>query len=193
MDHPITIAGIVIPTDNALFLAVLAVHIPAGITCVFAGAAAMLSKKGRGSHTRAGSIYYRSLIVVFLTMTALASMRWAHAYHLFVLGLLSFAAAFAGRRSVRHSSTLRFQGHILGLGASYVLLLIAFYLDNGPSLPLWKSLPPVLYWVLPLATGAPIIAWAVLRHPLAIKERARDNRVLPTGTQGDSASTNQQL
>jgi hypothetical protein len=53
------------------------------------------------------------------------------------------------------------------MGASYVLLLIAFYVDNGHSLPLWKELPPIAYWLLPAAIGIPLIVRALLWHPLA--------------------------
>ena len=53
------------------------------------------------------------------------------------------------------------------MGLSYVLLLIAFYVDNGKNLPLWKDLPSVVYWLLPSAIGIPLIIWALLRHPLA--------------------------
>ena len=56
--------------------------------------------------------------------------------------------------------------HISGMGASYILRLIAFYVDNGRSLPLWKELPPVAYWLLPLVVGIPMIVRALLRHPL---------------------------
>ena len=167
MDQSITIAGILIPTRDPLFLTILAIHVPAGLTSVIAGAVAMFSRKGRGKHSRAGLIYYRALLVVFLTMTALAAMRWAHDYHLFILGSLSFVAAFGGHRCLQRHDTWRIRGHIIGLGASYVLLLIAFYVDNGPNLPLWKDLPAVTYWLLPLLVGVPIITWAVLRHPLA--------------------------
>jgi len=48
-----------------------------------------------------------------------------------------------------------------------VLLLIAFYVDNGHSLPLWKELPPIAYWLLPAAIGIPLIVRALLWHPLA--------------------------
>ena len=167
MDQSITIAGILIPTRDPLFLTILTIHVPAGLTCVLAGAVAMFSRKGRGKHSRAGLIYYRALLVVFLTMTALAAMRWAHDYHLFILGSLSFAAVFGGHRCLQRHDTWRIRGHIIGLGASYVFLLMAFYVDNGPSLPLWKDLPAVTYWLLPLLVGAPIITWAILRHPLA--------------------------
>jgi hypothetical protein len=53
------------------------------------------------------------------------------------------------------------------MGASYVLLLTAFYVDNGKSLPLWKELPAIAYWLLPAAVGVPLIMRAMLWHPLA--------------------------
>jgi hypothetical protein len=50
------------------------------------------------------------------------------------------------------------------MGVSYILLLTAFYVDNGKSLPLWKELPPIAYWILPGAIGGPIIGRALLRR-----------------------------
>ena len=52
------------------------------------------------------------------------------------------------------------------MGTSYIVLLTAFYVDNGPNLPLWRELPPLAFWILPSAVGIPIIIWALLRHPL---------------------------
>jgi hypothetical protein len=53
------------------------------------------------------------------------------------------------------------------MGLSYVLLLVAFCVDNGKQLPLWKDLPYFMYWLLPLAIGVPPVIRALLRHPLA--------------------------
>ena len=53
-----------------------------------------------------------------------------------------------------------------GMGLSYILLLTAFYVDNGPHLPLWRHLPPLAFWVLPGLVGLPILFWALVRHPL---------------------------
>ena len=58
------------------------------------------------------------------------------------------------------------------MGLSYVLLLTAFYLDNGRNLPLWRELPQWAFWVLPSAIGGPIIVYALLRHPLAQERMA---------------------
>lgn len=56
--------------------------------------------------------------------------------------------------------------HIAGMGTSYVLLLVAFYVDNGPNLPVWRALPHPTYWLIPTIVGAPLIIRALLSHPL---------------------------
>lgn len=161
----IVVAGIEVPCDSSVFLAVLAVHVPFGLACVVTGIVAMLSKKGRGRHPTFGTIYYWCLAVVFASATALAAMRWAENYHLFILGLLSFAAASFGRMARRRGWRGWVTPHIGGMGLSYILLLTAFYVDNGKSLPLWKELPSIAYWLLPGAVGLPLIVRALLRHP----------------------------
>jgi hypothetical protein len=44
------------------------------------------------------------------------------------------------------------------------VLLTAFYVDNGPRLPLWKELPPIAFWTLPSLIGLPLLARALARH-----------------------------
>ena len=149
-------AGIEIPSTNPVFLAAVGVHILLGLACIITGAIAMLSEKRPGRHPRNGTIYFWCLAGVFLTATGLAAVRWAQDYHLFILGALSFAAACFGREARRHRWRGWVRLHISGMGASYVLLLIAFYVDNGKSLPLWRELPPVAYWLLPAAVGIPL-------------------------------------
>lgn len=160
-----TLAGIEIPSTDPFFLAVVAVHIPLGLSCVIVGALAMLSKKQRGHHSRVGKIYFWSLLALFASTTVLAVMRWSDDYHLFVLGAISFASAWFGRTALRRGWRGRFRVHLTGLGLSYILLLVAFYVDNGRQLPLWRDLPAYTYWLLPLAVGTPIVVWALLRHP----------------------------
>ncbi len=53
---------------------------------------------------------------------------------------------------------------MLGMGLSYILLLTAFYVDNGPFLPLWRSLPALAYWLGPSMVGLPILVRALLKH-----------------------------
>ena len=161
------VAGIPIPSTSPAFLAVVALHVLVGLVCVVTGAIAMLSPKRSGRHPTFGTIYYWALVVVFVSATGLSVVRWAENYHLFILGLLAFIAASLGRAARRQRWRRCVRLHITGMGLSYILLLTAFYVDNGKSLPLWKELPPISYWLLPAAIGIPLIIRALLRHPLA--------------------------
>jgi hypothetical protein len=161
------VAGIEIPSTNPVFLAVVGIHVLLGLACTVTGVVAMLSRKRAGRPPRYGTIYFWCLGAVFLTASSLAAVRWAHDYHLFILGALSFAAAYVGRWAMQQRGRYWVRLHIAGMGSSYVLLLIAFYVDNGRFLPLWKDLPPLAYWLVPAAIGIPLIVRALLWHPLA--------------------------
>jgi uncharacterized membrane protein len=166
------IAGIEIPSVDPVFLAVvLGLHIPLGLVCVAVGAYAMLSKKGRGRHSTLGTIYFCCLLALFASVAFLSMMRWVENYHLFFLGMLSFVSAWLGRTALRQRWPSWTRMHIAGMGFSYVLVLIAFYVDNGRQLPLWKELPPVTHWLLPLVIGLPLIVRALLWHPLVQTKR----------------------
>jgi hypothetical protein len=164
--NPTTIGGLPLPSDTPLFLAFVIVHGMAGLTAVIAGAIAMLSRKQPGRHPQAGKVYYWALAVVFITMSVLALSRWSEDYHLFVLGLLSFVTATIGRTARRRLWPSWPRIHMTGMAASYILMITAFYVDNGPNLPLWRELPPLAFWILPTLIGAPILINALLRHPL---------------------------
>lgn len=160
------VAGIEIPSTSPLFLAFVGLHVLVGLVCVVSGGVAMLSPKRPGRHPTFGTIYYWCLLVVFLSASILAATRWDEDYHLFILGTLAFAAAFLGRAARRRRWPNWARLHIAGMGLSYILLLTAFYVDNGKSLPLWKELPPIAYWLVPAALGLPLIVFALVRHPL---------------------------
>lgn len=165
------VAGIPIPSTSPVFLAVVAVHVLLGLTCVVSGAVAMLSRKGRGRHSDFGTVYVWALAAVFGTSSGLALVRWSQDYPLFILGGLSLTAAVAGREALRRRVRNWARAHIAGMGCSYVLLLTAFYVDNGKNLPLWRELPQVAFWLLPAAVGLPIVAYAMARHPLVTGRR----------------------
>ena len=164
--NAIVIGGIPLPSDAPLFLAFIAVHIAAGLACVISGAFAMLSPKQAGRHPKLGTVYYWALVVVSVTMTALSISRWSEDYHLFILGALSFLAATVGRMARRRLWPSWPRLHMTGMGVSYILLITAFYVDNGKNLPLWRELPQAAFWLVPAAIGAPIPLNALLRHPL---------------------------
>jgi uncharacterized membrane protein len=168
MGDPVVIVGIPLPSDHPIVLALIGVHIVGGIVCVVAGAIAMLSPKGQGRHSFAGSVYYWSLLLVFASAAVLSVLFWPQDNHLFVLGAVAFAAASLGRWVQRAHQSDRPGVHIVSMGTSYIALLTAFYVDNGPHLPLWRDLPHAVYWLLPAGIGLPIIALALLRHPLRL-------------------------
>jgi uncharacterized membrane protein len=168
MDTITVVAGIQIPSVSPAFLAIVAVHVVLGLAAVATGLMAMFSNKGRGRHSRWGSTYFCCLVAAVATASALALARWAEDYPLFLLGALSVASAYLGRESIRRRWSNRTRLHLLGMGTSYILLLTAFYVDNGKNLPLWRELPQIAFWILPGAVGLPIIAWVLARHPLTL-------------------------
>jgi hypothetical protein len=164
------ILGDQVGSTAPVFLAVLAVHVLAGLTAVITGAVAALSRKGSQRHVRAGRWFYRAIGTVFATATALAVMRWRQDYYLFLIGAVACTAATVGylhRRRHRPGDT----PHIAGMGTAYIAMLTAFYVDNGPHLPLWDHLPTWAFWLLPTAIGAPIIAGSITRARRAAPPR----------------------
>ena len=166
-DDTTIVAGIEVPSTSPLFLTVVGLHVLMGLACVVVGAVAMLSPKRQGRHPTFGAIYFWCLLVVFASATGLSVISWAQDYPLFILGALSFAAALVGRTFRRRRWPWWVRVHITGMGVSYIVLLTAFYVDNGKSLPLWRELPPIAYWLLPAAVGIPLIVRALLWHPLS--------------------------
>jgi hypothetical protein len=134
-DQGIVVLGIPIPSSSPAFLSVVTVHVAAGLVCTVAGLVAMLSPKRAGRHPASGTVYYWGLVVVFLTMAALSILRWPANTHLLILGILSFGAGAVGRLARRRLWRGWLRVHVTGMAISYILLLTAFYVDNGPHLP----------------------------------------------------------
>jgi len=165
--HSIIVAGIEIPSREPVFLAIVGVHVLLGLASTITGIVAMLSPKRSGRHPWFGTSYYWCLMGVFVSASTLAAVRWAEDYPLFILGSLAFAAAYLGRRARRKRWSGWIKLHISGMGTSYILLLTAFYVDNGKNLPLWRELPSIAYWLGPAAVGIPLMVRALVWHPLA--------------------------
>jgi hypothetical protein len=142
----------------------IACHILAGATATLAGAAAMLAPKRPGPHPRRGRTYLLALTVTLASGTGIAVTTWPRFWHLAVLG--GAAATLAGvglaARRIRFHHWLPV--HITAMASSYTTMLTAFYVDNGPRLPLWNVLPPQTFWILPTATGLPLLIRALHKH-----------------------------
>ncbi len=113
----------------------------------------------------------------FATATILAAMRWRQDYYLFLIGAAAFTAATIGYQH-RRRHLAGDTGHIAGMGIACVAMLTAFYVGNGPHLPLWDRLPTFAFWLLPSAIGAPVIIRAILgsRHAPAAPDPPGDDR-----------------
>ena len=170
-DKGVVVLGIPIPSSSPVFLSIVAIHVVAGIICTVAGIVAMLAPKRSGRHPSAGTVYFWSLVVVFFSMAALSILRYPTDTHLFILGIISFGAGIVGRTAKRQRWRGWLPTHVTGMGLSYIVLLTAFYVDNGPHLPIWRSLPPLSLWILPSIVGLPILIWALTRHPLIRRAR----------------------
>lgn len=171
MDQDVTVvAGIVIPSVSPVFLTIVALHVAIALAAVVCGLVAMLSPKRAGRHSRYGKIYFYALGGVFVSSSTLSFMRWAENNHLFILGSVAFLGALLARQAIRARWRNWARLHLLGMGVSYMFLLIAFYVDNGRNLPLWRDLPATLYWVIPIVIGVPIMLFVLQRHPLTRRE-----------------------
>jgi predicted membrane channel-forming protein YqfA (hemolysin III family) len=149
--------------------AVIVIHIAAGLTAVVCGATAMLSPKRRGRHPHAGRYYLLALLTLFSTATAITIAR-PHTAYLLIVGAVALTAAGLGyaARRIRWRGWLPF--HITGMATSYIAMLTAFYVDNGPRLPVWKLLPRVTFWFLPAAVGLPLLLRALYHHAIRPRE-----------------------
>lgn len=158
-------AGIVIHSTDPLFLATIGLHVLLGLAAVTTGMVAMFSPKRRGRHSRWGSFYFWSLAALFTSASALALLRGDEDAPLVLLGGGAFVSAWIGRSARRGYWGNSTRTHLAFMGASYILMLTAFYVETGDQLPLWDQLPPILYWIIPGAVGVPLIVRALLTIP----------------------------
>lgn len=170
-DGTTEVAGLIIHSNDPLFLGVVGVHVAAGLVAVLAGLAATFSRKRRGGHSRWGKVYFWAITAIFASATVLTALRGPEDLHLLLLGAVALAAASVGRSARQGHWRNSLRVHLASMGLSYILMLTAFYVETGDQLPLWKDLPPLLYWILPAAVGLPLIVHALLSHPLV---RRRD-------------------
>jgi len=137
------------------------VHVLCGISAVLAGAGAMRTAKGSRKHRWLGRAYLGALAGLCGTAPLLAAVDWTGRWHLAVLAGVAAGLAGLGLFGVRQR---RLHAHILGMGGSYLVMLTAFYVDNGPRLPLWNQLPAILFWFLPTVIGLPVLLRSVHRR-----------------------------
>ncbi|WP_435737701.1 MULTISPECIES: hypothetical protein [unclassified Cellulosimicrobium] len=156
------IPGLPEPDAGPIFDLALLVHIAAGLTAVLAGLVAMVAPKGRRWHVGAGRVFLGGIAALFGSMVVMVAIRWPATIHLAALGGVALTAAALGWRNRRRRGSDR--AHIAWMALAYIAMLTAFYVDNGPHLPIWERLPAWSFWVLPAAIGTPLTVRAMRRH-----------------------------
>lgn len=167
---------------SAAFGFFLLLHVLAGLTGVATGAVAAISRKRPGRHPKFGTVYYWSLSVVFLTAVVMSALHWPEDAYLLALGTIAFGFASIGltARKVRWRGWKSF--HILGMSSSYVTLLTAFYVDNGPRLPLVNHLPTIVFWTLPSLVGLVLVVRALRHHTKLTRDVGLASQALKRAT-----------
>jgi hypothetical protein len=134
----------------------LQAHILMGTGALLLGPLAMLARKERGWHTRAGEVYHALVLGVCVTAGALAVLGWDRSAAFFPIAIGSYAFALAGYAAakLRCSGWLRI--HVVGQGGSYIAMTTALLVVNLGRGSFWA-------WVLPTLVGTPLIIWAVRR------------------------------
>ncbi|RZS92462.1 hypothetical protein [Aquimarina brevivitae] len=120
---------------------ILYIHILAGTLSLITGAIAILSKKGRANHNKAGRIYFLAMTVVFITGIVIAGYRFNR--FLFLIAFLSYYSVFSGVRFLKLKKLHKGQrpkwydwtaGIVNGLANSIFILLGIYYLLARPGI-----------------------------------------------------------
>ena len=161
--HTEPLLGLDVASLSIVFLVLLGIHVSAALAAIASGLVAMFSRKGSGRHLVGGRVYFGAILIVFSSACAMSAFRWPTDLPLVAAGAVAAVAATYGfiyRRLRRPGDA----PHIIAMGVSYVAMLTAFYVDNGPQLPIWQLLPSWLFWFLPAIVGTPLIVRAVVRR-----------------------------
>ncbi len=113
----------------------LAIHILAGATALFAAAFAIISKKGKKTHITAGRTYYWGMVGIFLT--ALPMSIITSNVFLFLIAFFSFYLAYAGRRFAQNRKGIASivdwiaVGLMIAAGLGMWVLALFYYMEHN--------------------------------------------------------------
>lgn len=163
--------GIPLPSSEPTFVAVVIVHIVLSLVAVVSGTAAMLTDKSLQRHAKFGRFYYWSILLAFLTVVVLSIRRWPNNNHLLLIGIVTTALVVFGRKFAKTKTNNWTRLHTICMGASFILLMTGFYVDNGHHLPFWNRFPQWFFWIFPAIIGVPILLYVLKTHRLTRREK----------------------
>jgi len=119
----------------------LPIHILAGTIALLSAIMAILSEKGKKLHALSGRTYFWSMVVIFLTATAMSIIT--SNIFLFLIGFFSFYLAFAGMRFARNRKGIATTSDWIAVGlmilsgvGMWILAAIIFMNKNPMAIPL---------------------------------------------------------
>lgn len=140
--------------------ALLLAHIALGAGALLLGLAAMIARKRRGLHTKAGEVYHWVVLGVCVSAGALAILDWSRIWWFLPIAAGSYAFALAGYVAAKRRWKGWLRTHLAGQGGSYIAMLTALLVVNWENLTGTRGVLSPWAWALPTVVGAPIIAWA---------------------------------
>ncbi len=140
-----------------LFTLLLVIHIMAGTICLITGALAAMARKSKGAHTLAGEIYHGAYAAIFVTSVWMAILHWEQSAYLFYIAIFSYGLALFGYLARKRRWPNWIGKHIGGMLGSYIGVITAVLVVNGPKIPLLDEVPVLLLWFLPTIIGTPLI------------------------------------
>ena len=119
----------------------LPIHILGGTIALLSAIMAILSEKGKKLHALSGRTYFWSMVVIFLTATAMSIIT--SNIFLFLIGFFSFYLAFAGMRFARNRKGIATTSDWIAVGlmilsgvGMWTLAAILFMNNNSMYIPL---------------------------------------------------------
>lgn len=126
-----------------IYSIILVLHIIAGTLALSSGAIAFSVRKGKGWHTKAGSLYFYAMLAVGLTAFGLCLLKYNP--FLLVIGLFSLYMTLTGYRSMQlpanpANASLRFDWTTWSITVAGLLSFLLLNLQKEPT-----ALTPVLF------------------------------------------------
>lgn len=146
------------------FDAALLVHIASGTICLLTGPVALLARKTNGLHTVTGEVYHASYVLILITSVIMAILHWEQSAFLLYIAIFSYGLALFGYVARKRQRPGWLGRHISGMGGSYIGVITAVLVVNGPNLPGLSALLPLLLWFLPTIVGSPLIGRTIARR-----------------------------
>lgn len=154
-----------------VFKVLLIAHIAFGFLALVLGPVAMFSLKIRGIHTRAGELYYWTVLGVCLSASLMAVLDWGRLWWFLPIAVGSYAFALVGYLSAKVRWRNWLEAHVSGQGGSYIAMTTALLVVNWQNVFGSSGVSSPWAWALPTVVGSPIIAW--LKREVALGRRPK--------------------